>query len=333
MKDDIEDIVREHGPWTAMAIKLAVGSYTRPPAPDHRLRRLLQAAEDMVGKPLSQCRVLDLACLEGHYAIEFALHGAEALGIEGRAASVAKCEFARRNLGLERVRFEQDDVRHLSREKHGVFDIVICSGLLYHLPARDARALIAAMHETCSRLLIIDTFISLEGRSAVEIDGVERRGHYYGEHSPDESARDRERKLWASLDNDTSFWFTEPALQNMLAGEGFTSVVDVLEPHMPGNPRDRKTYIAVKGTRATVLSSEATDRAPREARPEGANPLVDASQSPPGPIFVAAKRLLPQSVKDALKPGLRALGLLAADTTPAFQRSERRTEKAPPPGP
>jgi SAM-dependent methyltransferase len=330
MNDDIEDIVRKHGPWTAMAIRLGDGSYTREPVPDYRLRRLLQAAQDMVGKPLSQCRVLDLACLEGHYAIEFAMHGAEALGIEGRAASVAKCEFARRSLGLERVRFEQGDVRHLSRDKHGVFDIVICSGLLYHLPAHDGQALIAAMFDTCSRLLIVDTFISLQGRSAVDVNGIERRGHYYGEHLPNESEREREGKLWASLDNDTSFWFTEPSLMNMLAAAGFTSVTDVLEPNMPGNPRDRKTYIAVKGTRATVLSSESTDRAANEAHAEGPNNLVDASQEPPGPVFLAAKHLLPQSIKDVLKPGLRALGVLPSDTTPAFQRGKPPTEEAPP---
>jgi SAM-dependent methyltransferase len=326
----VEDIVREHGPWTAMAIKLADGSYTREPVPDYRLRRLLQVAQDMVGKPLAECRVLDLACLEGHYAIEFAMHGAETLGIEGRAASVAKCEFARRDLGLERARFEQNDVRHLSRDTHGVFDIVICSGLLYHLPARDAQALIAAMYDTCSRLLIIDTFISLEGRNAVDIDGVERRGHFYGEHDPNESAKEREGKLWASLDNDASFWFTEPSLMNMLAAAGFTSVIDVLEPYMPRNLRDRKTYVAVKGERATVLSSEATENASRDEHAEGPNLLVDASQTPRGPIFIAAKRMLPQSVKNAIKPGLRALGVIPADTTPEFQRGKRSTAKAPP---
>ena len=327
MSESIERIVREHGPWTAMAIRLGDGSYTRQPAPDYRLRRLLQVAQDMVGKPLAQCRVLDLACLEGHYAIEFAMHGAETLGIEGRAASVAKCEFARRNLGLERASFEQGDVRHLSRDKHGVFDIVICSGLLYHLPARDVQALLRAMYDVCSRLLIIDTYISLEGRSKVDINGTERRGHVYGEHLADESAQEREAKLWASLDNDASFWFTEPSLMNMLTAEGFTSVVDVLVPNMPGNPRDRKTYVALKGTRATVLSSEPTDSALGEERSEGPNDLVDASQTPPGPIFSAAKRLLPPSVKNVLKPGLRALGVLPPDTTPEFQRRDRPAKK------
>jgi len=99
---------------------------------------------------------------------------------------------------------------------------------------------------------------------------------------------------------------------------------------MPRNPRDRKTYIAVKGTPATVLSSEATEHAPREQHAEGPNPLVDASQTLPGPIFVAAKRLLPQSVKDVIKPGLRALGVIPADTTPEFQRRRQPTAKAPP---
>jgi hypothetical protein len=83
LNSDVEGIVREHGPWTAMAIKLADGSYTREPVPDYRLRRLVQVAQDMVGKPLAECRVLDLACLEGQYAIEFALHGAETWASRG----------------------------------------------------------------------------------------------------------------------------------------------------------------------------------------------------------------------------------------------------------
>src|SRR5258707_6723422 len=111
LSDRLQQVVEIHGPWTAMAIKLPDGTYTRPPAPDHRLRRILQVAGDLVGKPLSQCRVLDLACLEGHYAIEFALHGCEVVGIEGREASVAKCEFVKNELGLDRARFFQDDVR------------------------------------------------------------------------------------------------------------------------------------------------------------------------------------------------------------------------------
>ena len=99
LRTRLEDVVDAHGPWTAMSIKLSDDVYTREPAVDHRLKRILQACSDVVGKPLAACRVLDLACLEGHYALEFARHGSEVVGIEGRLASVAKCDFARDAIG------------------------------------------------------------------------------------------------------------------------------------------------------------------------------------------------------------------------------------------
>jgi len=320
---EFERVVQQHGPWTAMAIRLPDGSYTREPSPDHRLRRILQAASDFVGKPLSQCRVLDLACLEGHYAIEFALHGAEVVGIEGREASVAKCDFVKNALGLDRAAFVQDDVRNLSREKYGVFDIVICSGLFYHLPAEDAYRLLEAMHETCSGVVILDTFIALSSQRTVEVRGATRHGHVYGEHDPTETEEERKKKLWASLDNDASFWFTEPSLINMMNSAGFSSLSEVLLPSMPGNMADRKTYLAVKGRKVEVLSSEPTQQAAPGEVPEGPNRNVDPSQKPTGPIFHAAKRWLPQPVKDAIKPVLRAVRLLPPDTTPSFQKSRR----------
>jgi len=176
-----------------MSIKLPGGAYTREPAVDHRLKRILQVCGDIVGKPLAQCRVLDLACLEGHYALEFAAHGSEVVGIEGRAASVAKCNFARDALGFDRAVFHQDDVRNLSVAKYGVFDIVICSGLLYHLPAHDAWALIRAMHDVCRGIVVVDTFIALADRVSVELDGTSYHGHVYGEHGAGDSGEAKAR--------------------------------------------------------------------------------------------------------------------------------------------
>jgi 2-polyprenyl-3-methyl-5-hydroxy-6-metoxy-1,4-benzoquinol methylase len=71
----------------------------------------------LLGKPISQARVLDLACLEGHYAIEFALHGAEVTAIEIREANIAKARYAKEQMGLGRLRLVQDDVRNVSVEK------------------------------------------------------------------------------------------------------------------------------------------------------------------------------------------------------------------------
>jgi 2-polyprenyl-3-methyl-5-hydroxy-6-metoxy-1,4-benzoquinol methylase len=316
-------IEEQHGPWTAMAIQLADGTYTRAAAPDYRLKRILQVCSDLVRKPLNECRVLDLACLEGHYAIEFAMHGAEVVGIEGRAASVAKCDFARDALGLDRLAFHQDDVRNLSVEKYGRFDIVICSGLLYHLPAKEADHLLRAMYDTCTGIVLIDTFIALSSQLSVEIAGATRHGHVYREHDPTETKEQRAKKLWASLDNESSFWFTQASLTNMLVDIGFTSLVDVLVPTAPAMPRDRKTYVAIKGAPCRVLSSEVSNGAAAQRVPEGENPNVDASQTPPSAVFATAKRLLPQPVKNAIKPALRALKILPPDTTPAFLRAKK----------
>ena len=58
-------------------------------------------------------RVLDLACLEGLFAIEFSKMGAETLGIEIRTANIEKARFAKNILGIERCVLVQDDVREL----------------------------------------------------------------------------------------------------------------------------------------------------------------------------------------------------------------------------
>lgn len=313
--------VEQHGAWTAMGIKLADGSYTREPAIDYRLRRLLQVGADAVGKPLEQCRVLDLACLEGHYAIEFALHGAKAVGTEGRAVSVAKCDYVREALNLTRLRFVQDDVRNLSKEAYGSFDIVICSGLLYHLTADAVCTLIHTLGQITARVLLLDTFISLDGRESVEVEGGTLQGHFYFEH---DEAMDASELLWASLDNHDSFWLTEPSLVNLMIDAGFTSVSDVLAPAMPGNLRDRKTYLAMRGTLLPVLSSDPTDAAGMAPVPATPSSQVDASQHVRGPLFRAAKRLLPPMLKDLIKPPLRLIRVLPPDTTPEFMCGKRR---------
>jgi 2-polyprenyl-3-methyl-5-hydroxy-6-metoxy-1,4-benzoquinol methylase len=321
--EQLASFIKQHGEWTAMSIKLSDGNTTRVPAPDHRLRRLLQICSDLAGKPLSQCRVLDLACLEGHYAIEFARHGAEALGIEGRDVSVAKCNFVKEELGLTRASFVKDDVRNLSVAKYGMFDIVICSGLLYHLPSQDAWGLIQAMHAVCKGMVVIDTFVALSSQSTVEVDGVTRHGHVYAEHVEGESEAEKQRKLWASLDNNASFWFTEASLMNMLTHAGFSSTLDVMSPTMPGNLRDRKTYVAMKRERVQVLTSDATDQHALVDIDEGVNPLFDPSQLHRGKLYLAAKHFLPGGVKDAIKPSLRALKILPPDSTPEFQKRRK----------
>jgi hypothetical protein len=319
---DIDSVIARHGPWSAMAVHLGDGRYTRDKAPDPRLKRLVQIAADACGKPLSECRVADLACLEAHYAIEFALHGAEAVGVEIRPANLAKAAYAADALRLDRLTLYRDDVRNFSAERYGQFDIIICSGILYHLRGADVLALMRSMREACRGILLLDTFIALKPTIEMTIGDVSWRGALYKEHDEGASDEEKERDLWASIDNETSFWFTEAALTEAAQRAGFTSFCQVLLPTHPGVSCDRRTYLGFVGEPVRIRSSEPTDalvHAPaREFDPNDVHP----SQAPRSQARRFAARALPKPVKEALKPVLRAIGVLDAGKTPDFLKKK-----------
>jgi ubiquinone/menaquinone biosynthesis C-methylase UbiE len=321
---DYESIVAEHGEWTAMAIDLGQGRSTRPPAPDWRLRRIMQVATDLLGKPLSEARVLDLACLEGHYGIEFAMRGATVVGIEIRESNIIKARYAQQELGLKNITFIQDDVRNISRAELGGFDIVICSGILYHLDAPDVFDFVRRMYEICDRLVLIDTQIALSTSVSLSHGGRTYSGLQYKEHDDRADSAKKYQDLWASLDNVKSFWFTHPSLCNLIADVGFTSMLRVENPDTPGMAVDRQTYVAVKNHPAKILSSQVTNDLVASHRPERNDAPPNAIQLERGRLFRFMKGALGQSVKDRIKPLLRLARLLPPDTTPEFMKKPAR---------
>jgi 2-polyprenyl-3-methyl-5-hydroxy-6-metoxy-1,4-benzoquinol methylase len=246
------EIVRRHGDWTAHTIRLVGDFYTlndrkRIASNALRLRRFLQLAADLAEKPLDQLRVLDLACLEGMYGIEFALHGAEVVAVEIRDDHIVKARFAAEALGLSRYEVRKDDVRNLSPDQYGNFDVVLCIGILYHLDSPDVFDVIKRMSSVCSRLLIIDTHISnLRGRR-LAVDGQNYRGRKIFEHLPWTTAAQRARKPWASIDNPSSVWLSSASLESALQDAGFTSVSDCGVPALLEPRVNRATFAAVKG--------------------------------------------------------------------------------------
>jgi 2-polyprenyl-3-methyl-5-hydroxy-6-metoxy-1,4-benzoquinol methylase len=264
-----EAVIKQHGPWTTHNIHLGGGLYTFDQTrPDfhqqlngyaNALRRMLQIAADLSTKPLNQLRVLDLACLEGIYALEFALHGAEVVGVEIREAHLGKARFAQAALGLNNVEFVQDDVRNLNAEKYGLFDVVLCIGILYHLDAPDCFQFVESMFEVCKGVTIIDTHVGLNPNRVHTFKGREYHGWGYTEHAPSSSDAEKRKNAWASIDNPKSFWLTRASLYNLLADVGFTSVYDVQNPALPGQFSDRDTLVAVKGQNIAVRSVEPND--------------------------------------------------------------------------
>jgi len=257
VREAMDRVVAEHGPWTT-PIELGHGVLSCDPSADSsqgtRLPRIVQAAQDLLGD-LRGRRVLDLGCLEGAVSIALALRGASVLGVEGRVSNVARARFAARALGLRNLEFVHDDVRRLSASRWGSHDLVLCLGILYHLPAADAFALVARLSEVTRRVALVDTHIALVETSRplvgplhdVEHEGQTYRGRDYQEFPPDSSAEERLKSAWATLDARPSFWPTRPSLVNLLARAGFTSLFEALEPVWRGMPEDRVMLAAFKG--------------------------------------------------------------------------------------
>jgi 2-polyprenyl-3-methyl-5-hydroxy-6-metoxy-1,4-benzoquinol methylase len=310
-------IVEQYGPWTAYNIRLAGDLYTGGlEVYPVRLRRVLQIVNDLMPGPLTGLRVLDLACLEGLYALEFALHGAEAVGIEGREPNVAKARFAQEILGLTNVKFHQDDVRHLSRAEYGEFDVVLALGILYHLDAPDVFDFMANVADTCRRLAIIDTHISVAAKESAAWRGRTYWGRSILEHHAHTTREQRLKSLWASLDNPKSFWLTRASLYNLLRHVGFTSVYECHNPQIITNA-DRITLVAVKGQPAEVRTTPLLTGFPEQDWPENLklslhpsqdileNPPPPPAPPPPAPRWRRALRVLgkpfPRRVRERVK--------------------------------
>lgn len=282
------EIIERHGEWTAHPIALGGGVFTLDESNplysqlieghSRHLRRILQIAADVFRRPLSQLRVLDLACLEGLYAVEFALHGAEAVGIEGRESNVVKAQFAKECLGLDRLTFHQDDVRNLSAEKYGEFDLTMAFGILYHLDAPDVFRFVEQIAGVTKHAAIIDTHVALRPELSHEYGGQVYSGVNFIEHRPGASADERERSRHASLDNPKSFWLTRDSLFNLAVRAGFTSVYSCYAPALPGQLSDRETFLCLKGERPTLRSNPAADALDEAAWAEGSRQSPHPSQ-------------------------------------------------------
>lgn len=249
------DLITAHGPWTAHNIHLGEGIYTIGPSiqgDEIKLARVVQIVADCVERPLDRLRVLDLACLEGMYALEFARHGSAVVAIEGRETNLAKARFAADLLGLGNAAFFHDDVRNLSRSRHGSFDAVLCLGILYHLDAPDVFLFLERIAEACTRVAVIDTHVSELAEESRTYRGRTYWGRCFVEHPSGAAQQDKERALWASLDNERSFWPTRNSLLAALSDAGFSSAYECHVPFEPDKPAGRITLLAIKGGRVPL---------------------------------------------------------------------------------
>jgi len=298
--DTKNDVIKKYGDWTAHNICLQDDVYTIAPrivGDEVKLRRIVQCVFDLAGGSVEGLRILDLACLEGLYAIEFARHNAKCVGIEGREANIEKARFTKDVLQLDNLDFFQDDVRNLSVEKYGRFDVVLCLGLLYHLDAPDVFQFIERLSDVCARICIVDTRITLSPTSQYSYHDRIYSGWKGEEHDARESSEAKTAKLWASLDNNQNFWLSRATLYNALSHAGFTTVYECNVPAEPHKPPDRITVVAIKGEKCRLLSTPLMAGKPQDDMPE--RPKRENSVAVDSVRKISA--ILPRRVREAGK--------------------------------
>jgi tRNA (mo5U34)-methyltransferase len=116
---------------------------------------------DLLGFPLdfSGKSVLDAACNAGYYSFVAKSRGAErVVGLELDGHYVRQAQYMSTLLGLD-VQFLQDDVHNVDT-RLGIFDIIICSGLIYHI--RDPANLLARLSDVCADIILIESEFLLD---------------------------------------------------------------------------------------------------------------------------------------------------------------------------
>lgn len=78
--------------------------------------------------------VLELGSLEGGHTFELARSGLHVTAVEARADNLNRARYMQRLVGLQNVDFVKANLEVVRLADFGRFDVVFCSGLLYHLP-------------------------------------------------------------------------------------------------------------------------------------------------------------------------------------------------------
>jgi tRNA (mo5U34)-methyltransferase len=245
---EFRHIVQEDGPWTAGSFEIAPGLWTLPHC-DWRLSRArfaLRNACTLLRTPPHKLRVLDVGCLEGSIALHFAQHGSTVVGVDIRQKSLRKAEFVSRALKLPNVTWVHGDMLRLSDLNLGTFDLVLCFGTLYHVDAPGLVPFAKSLNAACTGLAIFDTHIAMKPRESYsDASGVTLEGRSIVEHPRGRSNADQKAaRLWASADNDYSFWLTERSLANLLASGGFGPIYRAMLPVVEWPWQDRHWWLA-----------------------------------------------------------------------------------------
>jgi len=198
---------------------------------------------------------VDLGCLEGGLSFELRRAGLEVLGVEGRAENFAKCllikDFYKALGGLD---FLLSDVRAF--EPVQAFDVVVCSGLLYHLD--DPASYIGQLGTLTmpGGMLYLDTHVAPAEDELAQSAFVAELSPFKTTNSGDCEIRYREYREnvalpESSIGNAVSLWMDTASHLQLLARAGFGRVFELHGYYGAGETAlarkfSRKYFVALK---------------------------------------------------------------------------------------
>lgn len=202
--------------------------------------------------------VVDVGCLEGGYATEFARVGMDSTGLEVRDSNFAACLYVKGRTNFPNLHFIQGNANDIAG--YGEFDAFFVNGLLYHLDR--PRAFLEAVARNCRKVMIVNTHVSYIHRTEganihslseiCENEGL--KGRWFSEHG-DISQDELNRLKWASWANKKSFWVQKEHLIGLIKQIGFDLVFEqfdwmgnAITEHAMGVQRniDRVTLVGIK---------------------------------------------------------------------------------------
>jgi 2-polyprenyl-3-methyl-5-hydroxy-6-metoxy-1,4-benzoquinol methylase len=128
------DIFRDH--WASKIEEVCPGLTSGPGPYFSADRRPSIAAQYLGFEPgsLQGMNVLELGPLEGAHTYQLAKLGADRIiAIEANAEAFLKCLIVKEILQTPRCRFLLGDCLKFLQESHDQFDMIFCSGILYHM--------------------------------------------------------------------------------------------------------------------------------------------------------------------------------------------------------
>jgi len=156
--------------------------------------------------------ILELGALEGAHTFMLAERPGvqRVLALEGREANLRKARFVQELLKAKNAEFAQANLEQARLAEFGTFDVVFCSGLLYHLP--EPWKLIEQFPAVAPAVFIWTQYAAEEEAKDI---GRGLRGKIHVEGGPEEPL---------SGMSATSIWLTLASLCELLRASGYKQI-------------------------------------------------------------------------------------------------------------